>query len=106
SGSSTICDGAKITLSVAQADQYTWSTGATTQSIEVTQAGNYSVNVRDNALGCNSSSSIFSVVVNPSPISQFHVEGELRTLNLISFVNGSSGATSYQWTFGDGLNSI
>lgn len=40
----TICDGASLTINApAGFDNYTWSTGATTQSINVTQAGTYFV---------------------------------------------------------------
>jgi PKD repeat protein len=106
SGSTLICDGSKVTLSVAEAGNYFWSTGAKTQSIEVSAAGNYSVNVVDNLLHCNSNSKMVEVKVNPSPISEFMEEGDLTTLSSISFVNKSTGATSYKWNFGDGFTSI
>ena len=105
SGSTTICNGTALILSVAEADQYLWSTGATTQSIEVTEGGNYSVNVVDNALGCNSTSPELAVTINPSPFSEFQADGELKTLSPISFINSSTGGINYKWTFGDGLTS-
>lgn len=104
-GSGTICDGTTITLSVSNADEYLWSTGATTQSIDITVTGNYSVNVQDNSLNCNSDSETFEVTVNPSPVSAFSLEGELTALNPISFLNSSTGATNYTWDFGDGKTS-
>lgn len=105
SGSSTICDGTILSLSVAEADQYSWSTGATTQSIEVSQAGPYTVTVIDNTLGCNATSAELTVTVNPSPISEFHADGDLKTLAPISFINSSTGGVGYNWNFGDGSTS-
>ena len=37
----TVCEGSSITLSASGASNYLWSTGATTQKINVTQAGKY-----------------------------------------------------------------
>jgi hypothetical protein len=105
SGSTTICNGSALTLTVADADQYTWSNGLTTQSIEITEGGNYSVNVIDNLLACNSTSPELTVVINPSPLSEFQTDGDLKTLSPISFVNSSTGAVSYKWNFGDGFTS-
>lgn len=105
SGSTTICDGSKITLSVATADQYRWSTGATSQAIEVSSAGKYSVNVKDQARECSSDSEQIQIFINPTPVSEFETDGNLNPLTPISFINTSSGAVKYQWNFGDGLTS-
>jgi len=101
SGSTTICDGTSVTLSVAEADEYLWSNGETTQEIEVTEDGNYSVNVKDNDLTCSSDSETIEVTVNPSPVSQFTVDGALTITTPITFTSTSTGATSYSWNFGD-----
>jgi subtilisin family serine protease/PKD repeat protein len=105
SGSTTICEGSIITLSAANADQYLWSTGATTQSIEVGTAGKYSIRVQDNSLGCNSSSNEIEILINPAPVSEFQVEGDLNPFSEISFINSSVGAAQYLWNFGDGATS-
>lgn len=42
-GPLTICAGGSVTLTSSVASNYTWSTGATTQSIVVSTAGNYTV---------------------------------------------------------------
>jgi hypothetical protein len=44
-GNVEICDGETIELSANYGDSYLWNTGETSQTISVTQAGNYSVNV-------------------------------------------------------------
>ena len=42
-GDSDLCDGGTLTLTASDADNYTWSTGENTQSIEVTTSGEYAV---------------------------------------------------------------
>jgi hypothetical protein len=65
SGSTTICDGANVTLTSSDPNS-TWSTGATTQSITITTSGSYSV--VGNQTGCPSQPSAPVVVtVNPAP---------------------------------------
>ena len=61
-GPSTICPGYSLQLTAGSAASYLWSTGATTQSISVNAAGNYSVNMTTN--GCTHSASQ-SVTVTP-----------------------------------------
>jgi Zn-dependent metalloprotease/N-acetylneuraminic acid mutarotase/subtilisin-like proprotein convertase family protein len=61
SGTTTICNGDSITLTAGAASAYLWSTGATTQSITRSVAGNYSVTVTSNN-GCTKTSA--STVVN------------------------------------------
>ncbi|MDG1260955.1 MAG: FG-GAP-like repeat-containing protein [Flavobacteriales bacterium] len=43
SGALTICPGESVELTAVSGADYTWSNGADTQSIEVTESGNYSV---------------------------------------------------------------
>ena len=66
SGPTTFCAGGNVTLSAPAGYSYTWSNGATTQSITVNQSNTYSVTVLD-ANGCTASSST-TVTVNPLPI--------------------------------------
>ena len=42
-GDSDLCEGGTLTLTASDADNYTWSTGENTQSIEVTTTGAYAV---------------------------------------------------------------
>lgn len=106
SGSGAVCEGASVTLSVATADGYLWSNGATTQSITVDKAGSYTVAVRNNALNCTATSDPFVVTLNPKPVAAFTISNAALNINEeISFVNTSTGATSYQWSFGDNSTS-
>ncbi len=56
-GSDSICSGGTATLNTGVSSTYNWSTGATTQSINITATGNYYVTVT-NGNGCSSRDSI------------------------------------------------
>ena len=107
SGSGSVCEGGSVTLSVEAADGYLWSNGATTQSIAVDKAGAYTVEVKNNALNCTATSAPFIVTINPKPVAAFTISNSALNINEeISFVNTSTGATSYQWSFGDNTRSV
>ena len=57
SGGTSLCDNTVTTLSAGNFDSYTWSTNATSQSIEVSAPGTYAVTVTS-ANGCTGSNSI------------------------------------------------
>ena len=100
-GAATFCDGGSLVLTSSTADSYAWSTGATTQSITVTQAGEYVVAVT-NADACDGTgpSDAVEVTVNPSPSPSFTPSVSGGT---VSFNNTSTGAATYLWDFGDGI---
>jgi large repetitive protein len=103
-GNGTFCQQAGDTLTANIAPgTYNWSTGETTQSIVVTQSGQYVVIVVDGN-GCMSSDT-FAVVALPSPTAafNFNVNGTGLTY---TFADQSTGnPTTYSWTFGDGNTS-
>lgn len=67
-GDETFCLGSSTTLNAGTYMNYDWSTGATTQTIMVSTAGNYSVTVED-ANGCTGSANITIFgLVPPSPV--------------------------------------
>lgn len=65
SGSTTLCTGQSVTLSVPTGNSYLWSTSETTSSITVTQQGNYKVTVTT-ANNCSAVSTTTTVTVNAS----------------------------------------
>jgi gliding motility-associated-like protein len=65
SGASTYCTGSTATLNAgAGFTQYNWSTGATTQTVNVTDADNPITVTVTNAAGCSTSSAPFNVSEN------------------------------------------
>ena len=96
----TICNGASITLDAGMFTTYTWSTGANTATIDVTEAGNYSVIIFD-ANGCSGNDDIN---ITLSPIIDLGAdagicEGDVYTLDAGTF-------TSYVWSTTETTSSI
>jgi hypothetical protein len=97
------CSGEVVTLTSTSADSYTWSNGASTQSIQVTESGTYSVNTTnaDACAGVGTSNSVnVTFTATPTAAGSFSTSG-----NVVTFSNSSTGATSYSWDFGDFTNS-
>lgn len=109
-GSTSICDGSSVTLSASTADSYAWTfNGAslpnTTQTIDATSEGIYTVNVTntDACNGVGASAPIFiSVNATPTADASFTQTNGSFT---VQFLNNSTNATSYTWNFGDGNTS-
>lgn len=105
SGSIEFCDGETVVLSVGEADEYTWSTGQKTQTIDVTASGQYSVVVRNDALSC-ASTEMVDVKVNPSSSASFSVSTENPMQNeAIIFSPATTSGVTWFWEFGDGSTS-
>lgn len=62
SGALSFCPGGSVVLTSTSANDYDWSTQATTQSITVTSAGTYTVQITDGN-GCSSTSAATTVTV-------------------------------------------
>jgi PKD repeat protein len=93
------CSGDSIVLTSSTADAYLWSNNATTQSITVTSAGNYTVTTT-NADACDgvgtSAATAITFGTTPTANATFTVSG-----NVVTFTNTSTDATSYSWDFDD-----
>lgn len=104
-GSFTFCEGGSIILSAPAADEYMWSTGESSSSITVSQAGQYSVRVWD-ANGCTNVSETIEVSVNPNPTvdagsdQQIFIGYGNQTAELDASVIGSP-QFSFVWSNGD-----
>jgi hypothetical protein len=91
-GSNPLCQGDTLTLEAeAGYASYEWSTGATTRSIEVRQAGTYFVVVEDSS-GCIGSSANTVVTMLPA--------ATRPTITRTGDVLTASRAASYQWLRG------
>ncbi len=100
SGSTDLCPGASVTLTAPAGFAYTWSNGAHTQSITISQAGSYTVMVKD-AGGCTAISAPAVVTLKtktsikqPSNVSM-HVN---QTATLTVTASGTN--LHYQWYSG------
>lgn len=77
-GESVFCQGSSVSLSSSLAQTYSWSNGATSQSIDVTETGDYYVNVSGQCSGVpyQSNSVHIEVLDNPMPVAQDVIIGE------------------------------
>jgi hypothetical protein len=105
-GPITFCDGGSVVLTANAGSSYSWSNGATTQSITVTAAGTYTVTVTQ-AGGCTSTSPAVNVAINPTPTSSITANGPLSFCEGNSVVlTASPGNTGYLWSNGQTVPSI
>ncbi|HRE97717.1 MAG TPA: hypothetical protein PK637_13190, partial [Flavobacteriales bacterium] len=96
-GTLNVCSGSSLTLSANNAASFVWSTGATTQSVNVTTAGTFSVQITDNN-GCTNSMSVTTTLV-PSP----NVTASVSATTICqgeSVTFTGNGAQSYSWNNG------
>jgi hypothetical protein len=97
------CSGETVTLTSSTADSYLWSNNATTQSIQVTATGNFTVTTTNtdacDGVGASAPTTV-TFTATPTAAGSFSTSG-----NLVTFTNTSTGATSYSWDFGDFSNS-
>ena len=97
------CSGETVTLTSSTADAYLWSNGDTTQAIQVTASGNFSV-ITTNSNACDgvgtSVQTTVTFTATPSAAASFSTNG-----NVVTFTNTSTGASSYSWDFSDFTNS-
>jgi PKD repeat protein len=97
------CSGETVTLTSSTADSYLWSNNATTQSIQVTATGNFTVTTTNtdacDGVGASAPTTV-TFTTTPTAAGSFSTSG-----NLVTFTNTSTGATSYSWDFGDFSNS-
>jgi len=107
SGSTTFCAGGNVTLSSTTGYTYLWSTGATTQNLNATTSGNYTVKVT-NASGCQSANSEVAIVtVHALPSTPIISAGGSTTFCAGGSVTlTSSAGTSYLWSTGANTKNI
>jgi dienelactone hydrolase len=90
SGSTSVCEGQTVILSVPVSyDTYLWSNGDTTSSITVSASGTYSVSVTSGGCAASSTQSI-TVTVNPVP-------AKPEIIPIGTKLEASTGFSTYQW---------
>ncbi|MCS6980670.1 MAG: FG-GAP-like repeat-containing protein [Flavobacteriales bacterium] len=108
SGPLVICDNGSLTLTAPAGYNYLWSTGATTQSITVTQAGEYNVKVFSSADPlCFSISPTFVVEQSPDETPIITAAGPTEfCLGGSVVLSGPAGLSNYTWNTGETTASI
>ncbi len=101
-GNTVFCSGGYTTLTAIGGENYQWSTGATTASINVNTAGNYSVTV-STSNGCSGSASV-TVIQNQA--SSVTISGNTVICSGIGTSLTASSGTDYLWSTGDTTQSI
>ena len=101
-GNTTLCAGNSTTLTALGANTYTWSTGAHTSNVSVSNEGMYYVTAT-NAQNCSKTDSVY-VKVNPNPVLQ--VSGDNYVCAGSQTTLTATGATSYTWNTGDASSEI
>lgn len=105
-GQDTFCVGDSVVLTSSPGFEYVWSTGDASQSITVTEAGVYSLFVRD-TLGCKSPvSELIAISVEPLPANPMIVSTEPSLCTGDSITLSTGAANSYLWNTGDISQSI
>lgn len=104
-GATTFCMGASLTLTSSAAASYQFSTGATTQSINVTTGGSYFVTVTY-ANGCVATSEPIEITVDSNPVPTITADTTTIFCQGGSVTLIASSANAYMWNTGATTQSI
>jgi len=100
------CDGEDVNLTSTSADSYLWSTGATTQSINVDESGSFEVTIFD-INGCPATvASPTDVTVFPLPTATISADGPTEFCQGETVTLTANSASSYLWSTGATSQSI
>ncbi|MBX2897447.1 MAG: gliding motility-associated C-terminal domain-containing protein [Cyclobacteriaceae bacterium] len=107
-GATDLCDGAFVTLSAPTGFTYQWSNGATTQTISINAAGDYSVIVADGSNCFSAPSNVITVrtfTTPAKPVVDVFGSTQLCGNNSVGLL-GPSGFTIYAWSGGQSKQGI
>ncbi len=104
SGATSFCEGGNVTLTADAAYTYLWNNNLTTQSIDATQGGNYSVTVTD-ANGCSNSTSE-DVTVYPLPDATVTTDKPTSICTGDNITLTAPAGLTYNWSSGEITESI
>ncbi|MCB0549084.1 MAG: gliding motility-associated C-terminal domain-containing protein [Phaeodactylibacter sp.] len=102
SGSLFLCSGSSTLLDAGPYESFLWSTGDTTQTLNVNRSGIFSVTVTDE-FGCSGTASV-QTTQNPSIIPE--ISGELFICPGSTTVLDAGLHEGYQWSTGDTTQTI
>jgi gliding motility-associated-like protein len=97
----TICAGNSVSLTANPSGgigpyTYAWSTGETTQSINVNKEGTYTLSVSDKTPGCQPESKSITISVSPTP-RQPSAASRIVCQNDVATLTATSPGGTYQW---------
>ncbi|MEO8150961.1 MAG: choice-of-anchor L domain-containing protein [Bacteroidia bacterium] len=101
-GNNSICAGGNTVLAANAGNVFLWSTGATTQNINVSTAGTYTVTVT-NGPGCVATSAPFVVTVGPASAS---ITGPTAICSGAAASLQANAGTNYLWSNGQTIQNI
>ena len=93
-GNTTICEGESTTLTANGGVSFAWSNGNTSNSVNVSQSGVYTVTAT-NAEGCSATANV-TVTVNPLP--SVNISGNNSFCQGDNITLTATGANSYAWS--------
>jgi hypothetical protein len=96
SGSNEFCQGLSLNLIASGGATYSWSTGATSTFINVTQTGTYVVTATDTR-GCTAEATK-TVIAHPLPVITITGDTNICTGGSTFLVANVNGGTSYVWS--------
>lgn len=98
---------AEVVLNAPAGFEYVWSTGETTQSISVTEAGDYNVNLIPSSSECSVESRVITITQSPDETPSVSVVGNTQFCDGgTTTIEGPSGLSSYTWSNGETGSSI
>ena len=101
-GNLTFCSGDYTTLTASGGDSYLWSNGATTPSINVSEAGTYSVTA-STSNGCSGNA---SVSVSENQASEVQISGNAVICSGVGTTLTASAGATYLWSNGASSQSV
>ena len=105
SGSLDFCSDDDVTLTAAAGQSYLWSTGDTTQSITVNQAGSYSAMITTSD-GCSEMTATYTTTVFADADTSVTVSGSLDFCSYEDVTLTAAPGQSYLWSNGATTQSI
>ncbi len=97
-GPTTFCQGGNVVLTASAGSSYLWSNGSTSPTIAVTSSGAYSVVVTTG--GCNLTSAVTNVTVNPLPAANISASGPVTFCEGSNVVLTASAGNAWLWSNG------
>jgi gliding motility-associated-like protein len=107
SGPTEFCEGNSVVLTASHGENFIWSNGETSQSIEVLESGTYSVTISSSCPPLNPTNSLqVQVRPIPTPIITADIRKDCLPAEIqFSFSTNGIGPFNYIWMFGDGNSS-